>query len=174
MSRTARIAAAGALGALIVAPLGAASADAATTHGHHAGAHHVAISRHVKTHHVGGGKHRGAVRHSARFTATGTVTAVDTTGQTVTLADRGGSRDLHGTSVTITAAATATIELDDATATLADVQVGDHVAAHGTRADGPVFTATRVAADSATDQGCTDQGTDDQGTDDQGCDSNAG
>ena len=51
------------------------------------------------------------------FTAVGTLTAVDTTGATVTVAVRSGNRDLRGHGVTVTISTTAKIQLNDAAAT---------------------------------------------------------
>ena len=101
---------------------------------------------HAKTHHSH--KHHGKPA-PARFTAVGVVTAVDTTAGTVTLADNGGSRDLHGKSVTVAVSSTTKVTRDDAPATLAQVQPGDHVAANGTRGIGNVLNAKHVNADSS-------------------------
>lgn len=157
MDRPVRLAAAAVIGALVVATT--ASASAAGNHGHH-----TAAAQHSnKGKHNGGtkGKHNGAAEHTnkgkhngqlkqhgkpAKFTATGTVTAVDTTAGTVTVADQGGSRDLHGTSVTVVVPDTAKV-VRHGPATLSDVQVGDHLAANGVRSDGPTFTAEHVSAE---------------------------
>lgn len=93
-------------------------------------------------------KHHGKPA-PARFTAAGVVTAVDTTNNTVTLADKGGSKDLHGKSVTVSVSPTTKVTRNDAPATLADVQVGDHVAANGTRGADGALNARHVNAESA-------------------------
>ena len=113
------------------APVAALAAD----HGHHA----------AKPSH--GNKHHGkpAEKH---FTATGVVTAVDAGAGTVTIADKGGSRELHGTTVTIAVSATTKITRDDASATLADLQSGDHVAANGLRGSDGSLNAKHVNASS--------------------------
>lgn len=84
-------------------------------------------------------------RKAARFTATGTVVAVGL--ETITVGVKGGDKALRGTAVLINVASDAKITRDDLAATLAEVQVGDHVAIQGTRADG-VLTAAKVNASS--------------------------
>jgi hypothetical protein len=79
------------------------------------------------------------------------VTAVAPDTQTVTINDRGGSRDLHGTSVTITVPDAAQVEREDATATPGPARGGDHLAANGSRSDGPTFTAKHVSAEAPGD-----------------------
>ena len=121
-----------------VAALSLAAPATALAAGH---AHHAA-----KTH--SSHKHHGKPA-PVRFTATGTVTSVDSTAGTVTLADKGGSRDLHGKTVTVTVSATTKVTLDDAPATLDKIQPGDHVAANGTRGTGGALNAKHVNAESA-------------------------
>jgi Cu/Ag efflux protein CusF len=70
----------------------------------------------------------------------GTVSAVGSDSITIALSD--------GTSKTITIPSTATIDRDRATATLADIAVGDHVSIEGTETDG-TLTVTEVRARSA-------------------------
>ncbi len=77
----------------------------------------------------------------ASFSANGTVTAVGT--GTLTLAVKGGTKDVKGASVTVAVPSTAKIVAEDAPATLADVQVGYRVSVTGTKV-GTVYTATRV------------------------------
>jgi hypothetical protein len=111
----------------------------AASHGH---AHQAKAKSHSSH------KHHGKPA-PAKFTAVGTVTAVDPTGGTITLADKGGSKDLHGKSVTVTVSPSTKVTRDDAPSSLSSVQVGDHVAANGTRADGGVLNAKHVNAESA-------------------------
>jgi hypothetical protein len=67
------------------------------------------------------------------FTAVGTVVSVDVAAGTVTLADKGGSKDLHKTTVTVLTAAKTKIVRAGAEATLTKIVAGDHVTAVGTR-----------------------------------------
>jgi hypothetical protein len=67
------------------------------------------------------------------FTAVGTVVSVDVAAGTVTLADKGGSKDLHKTTVTVLTDTKTKIVRAAAKATLASVVAGDHVTAVGTR-----------------------------------------
>lgn len=100
-------------------------------------------------------KHHGKPA-STRFTAAGTVTAVDASAGTVTLADKGGSKDLHGQSVTVVVDDSTKVTRDDASATLADVQVGDHVAANGHRSSDALTAAHLNASSQADDTDTTD------------------
>jgi hypothetical protein len=81
-----------------------------------------------------------AVTHPAKahpkakhFTAVGTVLSVDPVAGTVTLADKGGSKDLHKTTVTVLTDAKTKIVRAGAKATLASIVAGDHITAVGTR-----------------------------------------
>lgn len=82
------------------------------------------------------------------FVATGVISSVDAAAGTVTVVVKGGSRDLHGTTQTFSVSPDAVIELDDATATLADLGAGDHASIRGTRNSDGSFTATRISASS--------------------------
>jgi hypothetical protein len=79
------------------------------------------------------------------FTATGSITAVDAAAGTVTVAVKGGTKELHRTTITVGVATDARVKLDDATVTLASLAAGQHVAITGTRVD-TVFTAAKVNA----------------------------
>lgn len=158
MFRPTRLAAAAVAGAVLFVPAAASTAYAAGHgHGHGHGQHAAKVHHHGKP-------------AAKKFTATGTVTAVD--GDTVTLDDKGGSRDLHGTSVTAVVTDTTKVTRDDAPATLADVQVGDHVMVNGSRgsddAGNAVLTARHVNASSQTDDAtdATDDSSADSSTDD--------
>jgi len=86
------------------------------------------------------------------FVHAGKVTAVDTTAGTVSFVVRGGSvKALRGCTITVVVPTTAKIHRNDATATLADVVVGDHVNVKGTIAKDATtgditYTASRVSA----------------------------
>ncbi|MGZ6827784.1 MAG: hypothetical protein ACXVGH_13430 [Mycobacteriales bacterium] len=88
------------------------------------------------------------VRKPAPFTAVGVVTAVDPAAGTVTVADTGGSRDLHGRTVVVSVAGTTRVTLDDAPATLAQLAAGDAVTANGVRSASGALTARAVNATS--------------------------
>ena len=119
----------------------------------------------------------------SHFTANGKVTAVDDAGFTMHV--KGGSKDLHGTDVTVALSDNAKVRRNGAKAVLADLQVGDRVNAVGARADDGSLTARHVNAhgpdaddstdatdgtdDSATD-GTDDSSTDTSGTDTSGTD----
>lgn len=83
----------------------------------------------------------------APFSVNGTVTAVDATARTVTLAATGGMKDLRNTSVTITIAADAKIVVDDVRAPLAEVTAGDRATIVGLRTGG-TLTAKKISATS--------------------------
>ena len=108
----------------------------AATHGH-------THQSKVKTH--SSHKHHGKPA-STRFTATGSVVSVGT--GTVTIADKGGSKDLHGKTITVVVSSTTKVTRDDATVTLDKLQAGDHVAANGTRGTDGSLNAKHVNADS--------------------------
>jgi len=96
------------------------------------------------------GKKKGHNRLT--FVHAGRVTAVDTTAGTVSFVVRGGQvKALRGCTITVVVPATAKIHRDDATATLADIAVGDHVNVKGTLAKDALtsevtYTASRVSA----------------------------
>ena len=114
-------------------------------------------------------------KSKTHFTANGKVTAVDATSFTMHV--KGGSKDLHGTDVTVTVSDTTKMRRDGAKATVADLQVGDKVNVHGARGSDGTFTARHVnahgpAADGSTDDstGSDTSGTDTSGTDTSGTD----
>ena len=117
--------------------------------------------------HGQGGTHAKSHSH---FTANGRVTAVGDTSFTMHV--KGGSKDLHGTDVTVSLADNAKVRRDGAKAQLSDLQVGDWANAVGSRAEDGSLTARHVnahapAADSTdtTDTSSTDtSGTDTTGT----------
>ena len=136
-------------GVLALAP---ASAAIASGHGSHGKG-----STHASAHH---GKPA-----ATKFTATGKVTSVD--GDQLTLADKGGSKDLHGTDVTVTVPDTAHIRRGGP-AVLADLQPGDHVSVKGARTE-EGLVARHVHAsvpDSEDTTDGTEDGTVDDGTTD--------
>ncbi|OLB80516.1 MAG: hypothetical protein AUI14_06470 [Actinobacteria bacterium 13_2_20CM_2_71_6] len=117
-------------GALVLGPVLATPAFAAHST-RHAAVHAHEVHRHA------------SARRALPFTVVGTLSAVDTSAGTVTVAVRSGTRDLRGQSVTATVTATARILVADVPVTLADLSVGSAVTVSGTRAGG-VLTATRV------------------------------
>src|SRR3954451_3311457 len=145
LRRPSGLAAAAVAGVLALAPASVALAGNGS-HGH----------GHTKTHQSA--KHHGKPA-SKHFTAVGKVTTVD--GDQLTLADKGGSRDLHGTDVTVTVPDSAHIRRGGP-ALLTDLQPGDHVSAHGARTE-EGLVARHVHA-SVPDEDTTADGTDD-GTD---------
>jgi hypothetical protein len=118
-------------GALLLAPALATPAFAASHHTAHATSHATAAARHT------------AKTHPMPFTAVGTVTGLDTTADTITVAVRSGTRGLRGTTITATVTSSARILANDTAITLAQVAVGNRVTLGGTRS-GTTFTATRV------------------------------
>ena len=84
-------------------------------------------------------------RKAARFVATGTVVAVGA--DSLTASVEGGTKSLRGTEAVFSVPADVRVNRDDVTVTLADVQVGDHVAVTGTTVDG-VLVANKVNASS--------------------------
>jgi hypothetical protein len=102
------------------------------------------------------------------FTANGKVTAVD--GDSFTFHAKGGSKDLHGTDVTVTVTDTTKMRRNGAKAQVSDLQVGDRVNVNGSRADDGSLTARHVnahgpAADDSTDTTDTTEAGDDSSTD---------
>ena len=114
-----------------------------------------------------------ANQSKSHFTANGKVTAVDATSFTMHV--KGGSKDLHGTDVTVTVTDSTKMRRDGAKATVADLQVGDRVNSHGTRGADGTLTARHVnahgpAADGSTDDSTGDTTGDTSGTDTSGTD----
>lgn len=150
LRRPTGLAAAAVAGVLALAP-----ASAALASGHGGG--HGKGSTHAATHHG-----KPAAKH---FTAVGKVTSVD--GDQLTLADKGGSKDLHGTDVTVTVPEGAHIRRGGP-AVLTDLQPGDHVSVNGMRSE-EGLVARHVHAsvpDEDTTEDTTDDGTVDDGTTD--------
>lgn len=79
------------------------------------------------------------------FTATGTITAVDTTAGTLTVAVKGGTKDVRGKTVTVAVGATTRIRVGGARKTLADLAAGYRVTVVGARQD-TAYTAGLVEA----------------------------
>jgi hypothetical protein len=79
------------------------------------------------------------------FTATGTITAVDTAAGTVTVAAKGGTRDVRGKTVTIAVTATTRIRLNSKNKSLAALAAGDKISAVGFDRSA-VYTATKIEA----------------------------
>jgi hypothetical protein len=150
LRRPSGLAALAVAGVLALAP--APVALAGNGHGHGHGKTHVSGAHHGKP-------------AAKRFTATGTVTAVS--GDQLTLADKGGSRDLHGTDVTVTVPEGAHIRRGGP-AVLADLQPGDHVMVNGKRTEeGLVARHVHAHAPDVddTEDGTVDDGTTDETTD---------
>jgi hypothetical protein len=87
---------------------------------------------------------------AVRFQASGVVTALDVTTGAVTLQTKttvkSGKKTIKKTVITqVTVAATARVVVNDATATLASVGVGQRIVVTGTHS-GTVYTATKVIA----------------------------
>ena len=80
----------------------------------------------------------------SHFTANGKVTAVGA--DSFTMHAKGGSKDLHGSDVTVVVTDTTKMRRDGAKATVADLQVGDRVNVVGTRGTDGTFTARHVNA----------------------------
>jgi Cu/Ag efflux protein CusF len=91
-----------------------------------------------------GSAHPGKPAKTA-FTATGTITAVDTAAGTLTVAAKGGTKDVRGTTVTITVGANARIRLNSRRASLSALVAGDKVAVLGTR-QSTSYTALQIEA----------------------------
>jgi hypothetical protein len=79
------------------------------------------------------------------FTAEGTVTAVDAAAGTVTVAAKGGTTDVRGSSVTIAVPATTRIVVNGARGALADLAAGFRITVTGSRA-GTDYTAGKIEA----------------------------
>jgi hypothetical protein len=82
------------------------------------------------------------------FTAAGTITAVDTAAGTVTVAAKGGTKDVRGKTVTVAVGSTTRIRVGGARKTLADLAVGYRVAVVGVRQD-TTYTAGLIEASAA-------------------------
>jgi hypothetical protein len=84
---------------------------------------------------------------TVKVTATGTLTAVDATGNTITVTIKGGSKDLRASSTIFTVLTGIRITRDDTPATVADLQPGDHVSVQGQKSNAG-YKATRINAES--------------------------
>jgi hypothetical protein len=84
---------------------------------------------------------------AAKFTATGTVAAVDAAAGTLAVTGTRGTPALHRKDVVVAVPATTPVLVDGVVATLADVRPGMSVTVHGT-ATGDSLTATKVQATS--------------------------
>jgi hypothetical protein len=82
------------------------------------------------------------------FTATGTITAVDQAAGTVTVAAKGGTKDVRGKTVTVSVGATTRIRVGGAGKALADLAAGYRVTVVGVRRDS-TYTAGRIEATKA-------------------------
>ena len=80
-----------------------------------------------------------------KFTASGTVTAVDAAAGTVTVQVKGGTKDVRRTAVTIAVPPAARIVVNGAGKALADVAVGYSITVTGTNSGG-ALTAARIEA----------------------------
>jgi hypothetical protein len=78
-----------------------------------------------------------------RFTASGTVTAVDAEAGTVTLLAKGGTKDVRKRTVTVAVPAKASLRVNGKKATLAGVSAGQRIEVVGRRS-GDVYTAEVV------------------------------
>ena len=121
-----------------------------TNHGHHGPA-----AGHGNGHGNGAGHGKG--HNKDKFTAVGSVASVDA--GTVTVNDKGGSKSLHGTAVTISVPDDATVIVNDTPGSLSDVAAGDHVVVKGSDANDS-YTASKVVASTpdAGDSTSEDQG----------------
>jgi hypothetical protein len=91
-----------------------------------------------------GSEHAGKPAKVA-FTATGTITAVDTAAGTVTVAAKGGTKDVRGKTVTITVAAGARIRLNGKRTSLSALAAGYRVAVLGVR-QSTAYAALQIEA----------------------------
>jgi hypothetical protein len=79
------------------------------------------------------------------FAAAGTITAVDTTAGTVTVAATGGTKDVRGKTVTVAVSSTTVIRVGSARKALADLAADYKVSVIGYH-QGAAYTATRIDA----------------------------
>lgn len=157
MHRT-RLAAAAIVTLGLLAPVAAAtSASASATPAACGAAAQVKDFKHAKNAKAIAAKSKGKKVGHAKlsFVHGGKVTAVDATAGTVSFVVHGGQvKALRGCTITVSVPSTAKILRNDATATLADIVVGDHVNVKGTIAQDATthaiaYTATRVSASAA-------------------------
>jgi hypothetical protein len=135
-----------------VLALGAPAVALASGHGHSGS--HGKKGQHGRQDGTHG--HKGHGHSSGNFTAVGKVVSVDPEAMTITLNDKGGTRALHGTTVTVSVTDATTIKVDDQAATIDAVVAPDHIVVKGDGA-GSTLTAARVnAASGDADSGETD------------------
>jgi hypothetical protein len=91
-----------------------------------------------------GSQHAGKPAKVA-FTATGTITAVDTAAGTVTVAAKGGTKDVRGKTVTITVAAGTRIRVNGKRTSLSALAAGCRVAVLGVR-QSTAYAALQIEA----------------------------
>lgn len=82
---------------------------------------------------------------TAKFTASGLVTAVDVSGATVTVAAKGGTKGVRGRTVTVAVPSAARITLNHKRVDLSALAAGQRITVTGTRA-ADVLTAARIQA----------------------------
>ena len=87
---------------------------------------------------------------STSDTPTATVTPTSDT-STITITVKGGDRASHGQVVTLTLDSHTVVRRNDASATAADLQLGDHVSVRARKAADGSWLATRVNASSGSD-----------------------
>ena len=90
-------------------------------------------------------KHAKPVK--VKFAASGVITAVNKDAGSFSLRAKGGTKDVKGHIITVTAPSTARVILDDAPATLADLVAGYRITVTGTRL-GTVYSASKIQASS--------------------------
>jgi hypothetical protein len=133
----------------------AANAGAAKHQPHpQAGHGHSQGHGHGKGHGKGPGHGKGHGHQKCAFTAVGHASSVDVEAATLTVADKGGTRALHGQSVDILVPESTKVIVNDQPGSLSDVPVNAHVVVKGTGCNSDL-TATRIVAasnqDSSTD-----------------------
>jgi hypothetical protein len=82
---------------------------------------------------------------TTKFSASGTVTAVDAAAGTVTVSAKGGTKDVKGQTVTVKVPSTAKVVVNKSGKSLADIAAGFTITVEGTKT-GTVYTATKVEA----------------------------
>lgn len=81
-----------------------------------------------------------------QFSASGVLTAVDAAGSTVTLAAKGGTKDVRGRTVTFAIGSTAKVRLDETATTVGSLKPGYRASISGTRI-GAAYTVLKLNAD---------------------------
>lgn len=90
-------------------------------------------------------KPAGMPARKVAFSATGTVTAVDAAKSTVTVAVKGGTKDVRGRSVTVSVPSSVRILLNGKRIQVSALAAGNKITVVGTRVDA-AYTATKVQA----------------------------